>query len=222
MEFHQGLSQRSNVAGNQINNVITYITIIPGPSSKFIYYSTFLPSQSVLSSRKGHTIADTFGIYYSIKLCQPHRIRTRVNWQSPACTGSSTFDQAKLERHNAFRGTRQVKDSSHRAVRLSRKCFLKLSLPCRTNGSNRITLYDVQANEDNDLNLVEGERIEQIDKLGQDSEWWVGLGSGGQCGFFPGTFSFIRRRSNNQVVGLCLFNATVPCSQPCQDNQGSR
>lgn len=67
LESHPGLSQSSNVAGNQINNVITYITITPGPSSKSICYSTFLPSPySMLSSRKGHTNAGTFDIYHPI------------------------------------------------------------------------------------------------------------------------------------------------------------
>ena len=45
----------------------------------------------------------------------------------------------------------------------------------------------MQAQEDNEMNLVEGELIEQIEQL--DEGWWSGVGAGGtKQGLFPGTF----------------------------------
>jgi len=42
-----------------------------------------------------------------------------------------------------------------------------------------------QATEDNEINLVEGEYIEQIEEV--DEGWWTGIGPGGKSGLFPCT-----------------------------------
>ena len=43
----------------------------------------------------------------------------------------------------------------------------------------------MQAQEDNEMDLVEGELIEQIEQL--DEGWWSGVGAGGsKQGLFPG------------------------------------
>jgi hypothetical protein len=41
--------------------------------------------------------------------------------------------------------------------------------------------------EDNELPLMEGEMIENIEEI--DEGWWTGTGPGGKSGLFPGTFS---------------------------------
>ena len=41
----------------------------------------------------------------------------------------------------------------------------------------------LQATEDNEMNLVEGEYIEQIEEI--DDGWWSGVGPGGKTGLFP-------------------------------------
>ena len=44
----------------------------------------------------------------------------------------------------------------------------------------------LQAQEDNEMSLVEGEVIEQIEQL--DEGWWSGVGANGtKSGLFPGT-----------------------------------
>ena len=45
-------------------------------------------------------------------------------------------------------------------------------------------MIGVQAQEDNELSLAEGELIEQIEQL--DEGWWQGVGPGGRSGLFPG------------------------------------
>lgn len=42
----------------------------------------------------------------------------------------------------------------------------------------------MQAQEDNEMDLNEGELIEQIEQL--DEGWWSGVGPGGKQGLFPG------------------------------------
>jgi hypothetical protein len=46
------------------------------------------------------------------------------------------------------------------------------------------TSHSQQAAEDNEMSLVEGELIEQIEELGEG--WWSGVGAGGKAGMFPG------------------------------------
>jgi hypothetical protein len=44
--------------------------------------------------------------------------------------------------------------------------------------------------EDNEMNLTEGEVIEQIEEL--DEGWWSGVGGGGaKTGMFPGLSGYI-------------------------------
>ena len=59
--------------------------------------------------------------------------------------------------------------------------------------SKAITLWIIvrlQAAEDNEMNLVEGEYIEQIEEVGDG--WWSGVGPGGNLGVFPCTLSSLR------------------------------
>jgi hypothetical protein len=45
-----------------------------------------------------------------------------------------------------------------------------------------------QATEENEMNLIEGEMIEQIEQI--DEGWWSGVGDGGaKMGLFPGKIS---------------------------------
>lgn len=46
-----------------------------------------------------------------------------------------------------------------------------------------------QAQEDNEMHLVEGELIEQIEQI--DEGWWSGVGAGGKTGLFPGTHFYL-------------------------------
>jgi len=48
-----------------------------------------------------------------------------------------------------------------------------------------MTDFSRKATEDNEINLVEGEYIEQIEEVGEG--WWTGIGSGGKSGLFPCT-----------------------------------
>jgi hypothetical protein len=51
-------------------------------------------------------------------------------------------------------------------------------------------LFAQQAVEDNEMNLTEGEVIEQIEEL--DEGWWSGVGGGGaKAGMFPGPSGYI-------------------------------
>jgi hypothetical protein len=45
----------------------------------------------------------------------------------------------------------------------------------------------LQAAEDNEMNLAEGELIEQVEEI--DEGWWSGIGPGGKSGLFPGMYS---------------------------------
>jgi len=46
-----------------------------------------------------------------------------------------------------------------------------------------LPIYPRQATEDNEMTLVEGEYIEQIEEI--DEGWWSGVGPGGKSGLFP-------------------------------------
>lgn len=50
----------------------------------------------------------------------------------------------------------------------------------------------LQATEDNEMALVEGEYIEQVEEV--DDGWWTGVGPGGKTGLFPCTSCFPCRR----------------------------
>lgn len=77
-----------------------------------------------------------------------------------------------------------------------------------------------QANEDDDLSLVEGDLIEHIVKL--SDPWWAGFGPGGKRGFFPGEFivvpSYFRCHGNS----FCSCNLAMPRSEPCTVNRAFR
>ena len=47
-------------------------------------------------------------------------------------------------------------------------------------------VYPTQAMEDNELPLIEGEMIEDIEPI--DENWWSGTGAGGKSGLFPGGY----------------------------------
>ncbi|KAJ6624893.1 SH3 domain-containing protein [Mycena sp. CBHHK59/15] len=49
-----------------------------------------------------------------------------------------------------------------------------------------VVLYDYDAAEDNEMNLVEGELIEQVEEI--DEGWWSGIGPGGKSGLFPANY----------------------------------
>jgi hypothetical protein len=49
-----------------------------------------------------------------------------------------------------------------------------------------VSHYSFQATEDNEMTLVEGEYIEQIEEI--DEGWWSGVGPGGKIGLFPCMF----------------------------------
>jgi hypothetical protein len=56
------------------------------------------------------------------------------------------------------------------------------------------TISSFKAMEDNEMNLTEGEIIEQIEQL--DDGWWSGVGAGGsKSGMFPG-----RRSSSRETT----------------------
>ena len=48
-----------------------------------------------------------------------------------------------------------------------------------------------QATEDNEMTLIEGEQITQIDEI--DDGWWSGVGPGGKSGLFPCNARFSKR-----------------------------
>ena len=57
--------------------------------------------------------------------------------------------------------------------------------PVHGKGLCAIVQFEYEAQEDNDMALVEGELIEQIEQL--DEGWWSGVGAGGsKAGLFPG------------------------------------
>ncbi|KAF8625701.1 hypothetical protein AX17_006786, partial [Amanita inopinata Kibby_2008] len=49
-----------------------------------------------------------------------------------------------------------------------------------------VVIYDYEAAEDNEINLVEGEHIEQIEEV--SDRWWSGVSPGGKTGLFPCEF----------------------------------
>ncbi|KAK0202310.1 SH3 domain-containing protein [Desarmillaria ectypa] len=49
-----------------------------------------------------------------------------------------------------------------------------------------VVLYEYEATEDNEMTLLEGELIEQIEEL--DEGWWSGVGPGGKTGMFPANY----------------------------------
>ena len=48
-------------------------------------------------------------------------------------------------------------------------------------------LYDYQAQDTDEISLIEGEIIELIKE--DDSGWWTGRTTGGLEGFFPGSYA---------------------------------
>jgi len=54
-------------------------------------------------------------------------------------------------------------------------------------GGRRATvLYDYEAAEDNEISLVEGQVVTDIDMV--DDDWWAGRNSGGETGLFPSNY----------------------------------
>jgi drebrin-like protein len=62
-------------------------------------------------------------------------------------------------------------------------CFRAL---CTIHSDIDTIVYSTQAMEDNELPLMEGEMIEDIEQI--DENWWTGTGAGGKSGLFPGGY----------------------------------
>jgi hypothetical protein len=63
------------------------------------------------------------------------------------------------------------------------------SLPSRPLGVNGITavvIYDYEKDEDNEIALVEGEIVTNIEKV--DEDWWIGTSARGETGLFPANY----------------------------------
>jgi len=59
--------------------------------------------------------------------------------------------------------------------------------PVTGQGVCAVVLYDYEAEEENEMALVEGETIEQIEQI--DEGWWSGVGAGGtKSGLFPANY----------------------------------
>ncbi|KAI6249243.1 Drebrin-like protein B [Erysiphe necator] len=56
----------------------------------------------------------------------------------------------------------------------------------RSNGEIALILYDYDIDEDNEIQLVEGEYVTNIDMVDQD--WWMGTNSKGETGLFPSNY----------------------------------
>ena len=64
-----------------------------------------------------------------------------------------------------------------------------------------IVLYDYEAEEENEMTLVEGETIEQIEQI--DEGWWSGIGANGEkSGLFPGKQYYMKISQKSQYL-LC-------------------
>lgn len=50
-------------------------------------------------------------------------------------------------------------------------------------------LFEYTADEENEMTLVEGEIVEQIEMI--DEGWWSAVGEGGKSGLFPCEFAFL-------------------------------
>ncbi|KAF8728503.1 hypothetical protein AX14_006560 [Amanita brunnescens Koide BX004] len=154
-----GLSQSSNVAGNQINNVITYITIVPDSSRSVT--PTYISSASYIPDSHQHA------------------------------SGSATLTGLK-------NGT---------------------TFPGGPNGSEivAIALHNFHAREDDEITFVKGERIEQIDKLGQDAKWWAGLAPRGKWGLFPANYVKIIKNLQEGMTGIAAV--ALYGFDPNEDNE---
>ncbi|KAF8716623.1 hypothetical protein AX14_012277, partial [Amanita brunnescens Koide BX004] len=153
------LSQSSNVAGNQINNVITYITIVPDSSRSVT--PTYISSASYIPDSHQHA------------------------------SGSATLTGLK-------NGT---------------------TFPGGPNGSEivAIALHNFHAREDDEITFVKGERIEQIDKLGQDAKWWAGLAPRGKWGLFPANYVKIIKNLQEGMTGIAAV--ALYGFDPNEDNE---
>ncbi|KAG2057588.1 hypothetical protein BDR06DRAFT_951787 [Suillus hirtellus] len=62
-----------------------------------------------------------------------------------------------------------------------------------------VVLYEYEATEDNEMNLEEGELIEQIEQI--DEGWWSGVSQGGQkSGLFPANYVEIVEQSEEDAL----------------------
>lgn len=61
-------------------------------------------------------------------------------------------------------------------------------------GTVAVVLYDYEATEDNEMHLIEGEYIEQIEEVGEG--WWSGVGADGKTGLFPGSLKTFVFKAN--------------------------
>lgn len=61
--------------------------------------------------------------------------------------------------------------------------------------------------EDNELALVEGEMVEDIEQL--DENWWTGTGPGGQSGLFPGMVPPFKKLSSRWLSYRLITNSEL-------------
>ncbi|KAK9468278.1 hypothetical protein V1512DRAFT_251763 [Lipomyces arxii] len=63
---------------------------------------------------------------------------------------------------------------------------LEIESPAERSGKTAVVLYDYHKDEDNEINLTEGEIVYDIEEL--DDGWWAGHLSSGEYGLFPSNY----------------------------------
>lgn len=81
--------------------------------------------------------------------------------------------------------------------------------PATTSQSvSAVVLFDYEKDEDNEIALVEGELITNIDKV--DADWWIGTNSKGETGLFPS--NYVEEAAEGASAGASAPSTTEPAA----------
>jgi hypothetical protein len=79
-------------------------------------------------------------------------------------------------------------------------------------GKRAVIQYDYEKAEDNEIDLVEGEYVTNIEMV--DDDWWMGTNSKGESGLFPSNYVELVEDEAGATSHSAPAPAPAPAAQP--------
>lgn len=143
--------------------------------------------------------------------------------------GKDKLDRQRLERELKVNGHQEVdrihelRQERERLERLERerleneqhlekqRVIIQEKLNAVIDGVSAVALYDYEKDEENEINLREGEQVSNVTDLGDG--WYSGTSSSGQTGLFPGNYVEITNTDNiNEKPEKCAIENPEICA----------
>ncbi|KAF8627061.1 hypothetical protein AX17_006401 [Amanita inopinata Kibby_2008] len=178
-------SHGSNVGGNQINNVITYVVLPPGDpraataaAALPALFNIERPASVSAFVSQGLTAVAMYDFKAVLEgemdLVEGERIEQIITSDDEWWYGVGTGGKRGIFPRSYVTAIKQENEPR------------RLEMPVGNNGVSAIAIYDFDALDDDDISFSEGDRITHIEF--SSDNWWEGTLSDGRRGLFPSTY----------------------------------